>query len=177
MKRFGAMLMLLLAGCAGGDVGDSVTDNPQALANLKSQATEIANAMSTHNFAKITDMTHEAVIHQHGGREKTLNKMQSFPNALKERGLDKWEIKLGDLTGVYEGGGKLFGSVPYVVEFGGNGRQGSGTAYLLGVSSDQGATWKFIDGGGTFGDRKKLESTFPGFPARLQLPPIKAPSL
>ena len=50
-----------------------------------------------------------------------------------------------------------------------------GSSYLLAVSTDQGATWRFIDGSGI--DKAFLKKLFPTFPAKLKLPEKKEPQV
>jgi len=47
--------------------------------------------------------------------------------------------------------------------------------WLLGVSSDQGKTWTFIDGGKL--NAEAIKQYFPNFPAKLTLPAKQVPQL
>jgi hypothetical protein len=48
-------------------------------------------------------------------------------------------------------------------------------SYLLGVSTDGGDTWRFLDGAGL--DRARLKRLFPRFPEALALPPATEPEV
>lgn len=47
-------------------------------------------------------------------------------------------------------------------------------SYLLAISSDQGKTWTFMDGGNLV-DPKMREKLVPNFPEKLKLPVIEKP--
>jgi hypothetical protein len=55
------------------------------------------------------------------------------------------------------------------------GATGKQPSYLIAVSPDGGAHWKFIDGAGVGGDRRKLMGLLPHVPEQLKLPAAQPP--
>ena len=146
-------------------------EDQKALANLKSQATEVGRAMLEENHARMADLTHPMLIKLAGGRDTYIKKLEEMANDLRHQGLKFQSFDFGTPSALRESGGVLYAIYPYFLRLTGpNGELARQPAYLICTSSDGGITWKFLDGAGVKDDRSKLKQLLPRFPDDLPFP-------
>jgi hypothetical protein len=74
-----------------------------------------------------------------------------------------------------QGGDESFAVVPYDLEMTLPAGRALVRTWLLGISSDQGKTWTFVDGGNL--NAAAVKRMFPNFPDKLTLPAKQPPQL
>jgi hypothetical protein len=144
------------------------------IATAHEQASRCAEAVITGEFETVVDLTHPKIIGMLGGREKMIATMKEGLEGLKKRGITMKESKAEKPEKLAKSGDSLYCVVPTtnVIEV----PQGTLTskAFLVGLSSDEGKTWTFIDGAP---GAEKIRELFPDIPAELKLPEREKPTL
>lgn len=148
-------------------------DKPEKTA--KSQADEAAQATVKSDWGKLADLTHPKVVEMMGGRDKMVERMTASMKAMKDKGFVFNSAKVEDATTPVAAGSELYTVVPMTVEMKVPGGTVSSKSFLLGVSTDKGKTWKFVDGSGIGGNEKLLKEILPNLPATLKLPKKEKP--
>lgn len=157
---------LVLLGCSSKPL-----DMEQARKNLKDQAEAVGRAMLQEDHQKMADLTLPALVEKFGGREKFVQKLESMAGELKGDGMRFDKFVISGPSELAEAAGDVYGIVPFTLEMTGpNGMVGSKPSYLIAVSRDRGASWKFLDGAGVAGDRTRLKTILPNLPSNLRLP-------
>jgi hypothetical protein len=181
MRSFPWLFLLLVVGCASTPQGKptgagNLPDQQQTLKSLKSQAEEVGQAAVQEDHARMAELTHPALVEKFGGRATYAKKLESIAAEMKGQGFRLKQFTIGEPSQPVQAAGDLYAVVPSEVELSGpRGAVGRQPSYLIAVSQDGGATWKFIDGPGVGGDRSKLKGLFPNFPELLQLPAAQPP--
>ncbi|HSQ62074.1 MAG TPA: hypothetical protein VLM85_02625 [Polyangiaceae bacterium] len=110
-----------------------------------------------------------------GGRDKVVAALTKGKADLARDGWSFDHVDLDAPASVVRGTSHVFAIVPQRITM----KMPEGhvvkRGYLLGVSTDDGATWKFVDGEGLTGDNVKV--IFTDFPATLALPARTKPEL
>jgi hypothetical protein len=124
----------------------------------------------------MADLTLPALVEKFGGRAGYVQKLESIAAEMKGQGFRLTKFTLRDPSQLVQAAGEVYAVIPSVVELSGpGGAAGRQPSYLIAVSTDGGASWKFLDGGGVGGDRGKLKALLPNFPDQLQLPAAQPP--
>jgi hypothetical protein len=151
-------------------------DEPQARNNLKAQAEEAGRAAAQENHARMAELTLPALIEKAGGRALYIKKLESVAAEIKGKGFALKKCTIGQPSELVQVGGDVYATVPTELEMSGpQGATGRQPSYMIAVSRDGGATWKFIDGFGAGGDREKVKTLLPNFPEQLQVPAVPPP--
>jgi hypothetical protein len=150
----------------------AMLDRREALERMKEQAEELCRAVRDNDHAKVADHTHPKVVAQAGGRERMIQALELNAEQMKSRGSSIRSVEIGIPTGLVEQDGERVGIIPFTLELEAAGRRGSQGSFLVGVSSDGGRTWSFVDG--SQAGSGKLKRLFPNLPDTLQLPPVPA---
>jgi hypothetical protein len=132
-------------------------EQQQARENLISQSEAIGRAAVDEDHAKMAELTLPVLVEKFGGRAAYIKKLESIASEMKREGfrLKKWT--LADPSALVQSVGDVYAVVPAAVELSGpGGAVGRNSSYLIAVSEDGGASWKFIDGAGIGADRNKL---------------------
>jgi hypothetical protein len=95
---------------------------------------------------------------------------------LKAQGIAFKSYNVGDPGEFMSEGNNTFVIVPTVLELTFTGGKAIGKSYLLGISSDEGKTWKFGDGAG-LAKKESRDRILPKLPAKLKLPAIEQPEI
>jgi hypothetical protein len=151
-------------------------EHQQARENLISQSEAIGRAAVDEDHAKMAELTLPVLVEKFGGRAAYIKKLESIASEMKREGfrLKKWT--LADPSPLVQSVSEVYAVVPAAVELSGpGGAVGRKSSYLIAVSGDGGASWKFIDGAGIGADRSKLRKLVPNFPDQLQLPAWQPP--
>jgi hypothetical protein len=148
-------------------------DTPEKVAKRK--ADEVAQATVKSDFEKIVALTYPKVIEEMGGREKMIGAMKTGLKDMKARGIEFRSAKVEDAKPVVSGGSDLFTIVPFTLEIKLPGGRTTVKSFLLGISSDKGKTWSFVDGSGIGNDERMAKKLLPNLPAELKLPKKEKP--
>jgi hypothetical protein len=165
MRKLFAVVLLLPA-CGGVRAAD-----PDYKANVKKAAAAMGEATRKRDAAAIIDGTYEPLVAKGGGREKMIETVRS--------GLMSFEIiefTASDPGELQTGGKNKFVVVPTSMTVQLKDTKLKLNSFLLGISADDGATWKFISGQAA-ANEKDRDELFPEFPKDLKLPPLEKPTV
>ncbi len=158
-----AFLIILLAVQIACGQNTPVTENKDLrVANLKNQADQLIDAWNKNEFEKFADLTHPQVIEKVGGKEKLVLMMKSVSEQ-SPKIFESFSVSVENPNSLVELEGKLFGVVPIKIE--GVTHQKNKVVTndcFVGVSSDNGTTWKFVSG-------DKFDEIFPSAKGKLQI--------
>ena len=125
----------------------------------------------------MADLTHPTLVEGLGGRTKFVQRLESMAADMKAQGFHILQVTFSEPSELVEASGEVYAIVPFTLEMTAPGDiPGTHPSYLIGVSKDRGANWKFIDGSGVAGDREKLRQVLPNFPSSLPLPAKQEPT-
>jgi hypothetical protein len=164
------MLVLVTASLAAGQ-----TDEKPALKALHLQAKAAAKATLAGDFEKLADLTFPKVVEAVGGKAKFIEAGNAFMQVLESKGWKFTDYKLDAPAETVGTDDHLFGLVKATLYM--SLPQGKLTqeTYLLGISTDKGKTWKFVDGAGMADPKAK--KLLPTLPKSLQLPKLEPPQI
>lgn len=146
-------------------------DDPR-LKTAEEQAQKCIDATISGDVEKLADLTHPKVIEKAGGREAMIEKVRKGMADLKDQGFNFDAGTVEAPKAIREADGKAYAVVPTTINISFDKGTLKAQSYLLGVSSDDGKTWTFLDGSpGPEAIRKLL----PDIPEALELPEKKDP--
>lgn len=166
-------LLLLIATCSpaiGQTLKPRLETNEKLDARLRAaydSASRSLAAFRTGDYETFANFVHAKVMDEVGGRQNMINLTKQGKVALDEQ-TDGYDSSVKPPKRLIATANNLFTVVPQSVTV----RLKSGQeilrdSYLLGVSADNGKSWKFIDGAG---GAKKLREMMPEFPRNERLP-------
>jgi len=166
--RFVACLVLMF--CAR-PVG---ADDAEIKKTAKAKATECQNAFVKGDYETFADLTHPKAIEDSGGRKKMVEGLAAEIKSLKAMGTEFKAVKMAEASDPVAAGKVLYICVPFTMEMSTpNGLVGVKSS-LLGISTDKGKTWLFVD---AIAGRESLKKSFPDLPAALVIPKNEPPTL
>jgi hypothetical protein len=119
----------------------------------------------------MAELTHPTLVEKFGGLDQYERKLETIAGEMKGQGFGLKNFTIGEPSKLVEASGGVYAVVPFNLELTGpGGASGRKPSYLIGVSADGGANWKFIDGAGVGADRSKVRMILPNFPEELELP-------
>ena len=153
--------------------GQSPAATVENYPNLLAQAQEVNDALRRRDFARMVDLTYPKVIEAAGGRDQMISGLKKEMKAMEGDRVFVLSSTAGAPTQILHVSGSVYAVIPTTLKV--KARDGifqtEGT--MIGISSDSGATWTFIDAG--FKDRGQLMSLLPDAADKLNLPPDKQP--
>lgn len=149
-------------------------ETPTALA--KRLATEASQAVVKGNFRRLAELTYPAVLKEAGGSDQMIAVVEKAMQQLKAQGFTFESTTVGEPGPILTEGLHSFIVVPTTnIMRTPNGKLQS-KSYLLGISTDNGKSWTFVDGTG-IANQKQREKMLPKLPAKLVLPERQQPTL
>lgn len=142
---------------------------------IRKGAEENSAALAAGNYERVVDLTYPKVVELVGGREKMLELLRRGTEDMKSRGAAILGADISEPKDVATSGTMRFAIVPMNAKVKVPEGILRSKSFLLAVSSDEGKTWTFIDGGGL--TQEKLAQLFPDFPSELSLPAREQPVL
>jgi hypothetical protein len=167
MSRFHIALMLLIS-CAP----VCGAEEPDRVRSVKKSAQELGAAITDGDYGKFVDCIYPKVVEAAGGREKMIKLTEDEIKDMKKQGVELISCAFGDPGEFHVEGNNTFVVVPEVLKMKHPKGKFIVKSYLLGVSSDSGKTWKFVDGAGL---DDKIAGVLPKLPAKLKLPEKQKP--
>jgi hypothetical protein len=143
---------------------------------VKEKAQEVGQAVLKGDYAKVADLTYPKVVEQMGGRDKTIATIKKTMKQLKEQGFALLSYKVDDPGEFLTEAENTFVVVPTTNQMTAPGGKMVGKSYLLGISSDGGKTWRFVEGS-ALGNKTMRDKYLPKLPAKLKLPKHQKPNL
>jgi len=168
MGKNAAWFFVLALGCCIANAAD----NPSPKQVVKEKVEEINNALIKEDFAKVIELTHPKAIELVGGKEKAISALESVIKEMKTRGLAFRATKIDDPSDPLAVGTELFVVAPFVLESKAPFGKVVQKSFYIGVSSDRGKTWVFVNGDYSVDTIKKV---LPNLPEKLKLPEHEKP--
>jgi hypothetical protein len=173
------VVTLLSIGCKRGaqPQAQSGSPSPSATAesypNLTARAKEITDAFTSKDYTKVLEMTYAKVIENAGGRDKMLATMKSEIKEMETERMNILSTTPGAPTQFVHDAGSIYAVVPITVKIKSQEGIYQTDGSLIGISSDAGANWTFIDAAGE--DDKDLHVLAPAILEKLKVPADKPP--
>ncbi len=182
LARLGLVCVILpslLIGCSQKESKDdrTISQSPAATAenypSLAVQAKEVNDAFSRKDFARFMDLTYPKVIEMAGGREQMVAAMNKELKQMQSEGVVLLSSTSGAPTQFIHDSGSIYAVLPITLKVKAQDGIFQSEGSMIGISSDRGANWTFIDASGK--DRSELTKLIPGIADKLNLPPDKPP--
>ena len=141
--------------------------------SLAVQAKEVNDAFSRKDFARFMDLTYPKVVEMAGGREKMLAAMNKELKEMESEGVVLLSSTSGAATQFLHDSGSIYAVVPNTLKVKAQDGIFQTEGSLIGISTDGGVKWTFIDASGK--DLTELKKLLPGIADKLKLPPDKPP--
>jgi len=149
--------------------------NAQDTVVVRNGVTTMLNAMLKNDMGTLADFTHPKIIASLGGREKAIETMNKGVAEIKSKGMSFRSASIGKIGKFYTSGKKVYCVIPHDITISTKGGYFSSRSSVLGISQDQGKTWKFVSAGNI--GRNKLKTLFPELPDGLKILPQTDPVL
>ncbi len=140
------------------------------------QAKAMAEATVAGDYGKLADSTHPRVIELAGGREKMIELAKSQLDLVKKKGLSIESFTVGKAADPVVDGKSAYVVIATKMVMKSTGSKIEAESYLLGVSTDTGKAWTFVDAAGLV-NAKARKQIFPSLPEGLKLPERKQPKV
>jgi len=137
------------------------------------QAKEVNDALLRKDYQRVLDLTYPKVIEMAGGREKMLANLTSGLKEMETEGVVLLSSTAGDPTQFVHDAGTIYAVMPVTLKVKAKDGVFQSEGGLIGISSDGGANWTFIDASGK--DQKELKALLPRTLDKLKLPADKPP--
>ena len=121
----------------------------------------------------MVDLTYSKVIEAAGGRNKMVSALTKGMKEMEAEGVVVLSSTAGAPTQIVHASGSIYAVVPTTLKVKAQDGVFQTESSMIGISSDDGATWTFIDAGGK--DQNELKKLLPDAPNKLNLPPEKQP--
>ena len=167
MRIFGAITILFAASVVRADDKIDVAKGVE-------QAKAMSKAFFEEDYAKVIDATHPKLTEILGGREKWLATMKSDVQKIKDMGVTYKTPSVGKPSDPVIDGKTAYVLIPTSIAMTTPDETILSESYLLGMTTDAGKTWVFVD---VLGIRERLirDMIFPKLPDGLKLPEPKEP--
>lgn len=143
------------------------TANDRRLDTAHQFASQSIAAFRSNDFQAYVKFLHPVVVEDAGGRDTMIQITRHGKVTLDEQ-TDGYDTSVKQPTRLIQGTRNLYTVVPQQVTLRLKDDQTiNRSSYLLGVSDNDGKSWKFVDGGT---DAQKIRQLFPDFPANERLP-------
>ena len=154
---------------AGNSPAPSVENYPALLA----RAQEVNDAFRRRDFARMVDLTYPKVIETAGGRDKMIAALAKGMKEMEAEGVSVLSSTAEAPIQIVHVSEWIYAVVPTTLKV--KARDGifKTESSMIGVSSDRGVNWTFIDAGGK--DHTQLKSYLPAPADALKLPAEKEP--
>ena len=140
---------------------------------LAVQAKEVNDAFSRKDFARFLDLTYPKIIEMAGGREQMIAALNKELKEMESEGVVLLSSTSGAPTQFIHDSGSIYAVLPIILKVKAQDGIFQTEGSMIGISSDSGANWKFIDASGK--DQSELKKLIPGIADKLNLPPDKPP--
>lgn len=155
-------------GVGPGNVASEVESYP----NLTARAKELETALAQKDYGKVVDLTYPKVVEYAGGREKLLNAMTQELKTMEAEGVEIVSSNASAPSQFLHDAGAIYAVVPITSKFKARDGLFQLEGSLIGISTDSGQTWTFVDATGK--DQTELKKVLPNLD-KLKLPPEKEP--
>jgi hypothetical protein len=172
MNRIRILGLALVLGFATAHAPAPAADQPTLKEILKGKVEEMNRALLKEEYGKVADLTHPKIVKMMGGREKMVAAMKLGTADMKSKGFSIRSVKVDDPSDPVAAGSDLFAVLPFVIEMTAPGGKILQKSFVIGVSSDEGKTWVFVNGDV---DTKQVKQILPNLPDQLKRPEKQKP--
>jgi hypothetical protein len=137
------------------------------------QAQEVNDAFRRRDFARMVDLTYPKVIEAAGGRDRMISALTKGMKEMETEGVVVLSSTAGAPTQIIQVSGSVYAVLPTTLKVKAQDGIFQTESSMIGISSDGGANWTFIDAGGK--DRSQLKGFLTDAVDKLNLPEDKAP--
>jgi hypothetical protein len=139
--------------------------------NLKKQAEELGKATVGGDFSKIVDLTYPKIVEEAGGKDKMIASMKLDVSQMKYEGFDLEAMTVGEIKQVAVVENQIFALVPVTMRIKSPDGKMLGESSIIGISTDGGANWKFINSI----DQAGFKKAFPKAAEKIRIPEEQSP--
>jgi hypothetical protein len=140
--------------------------------NLTAQAKQLEDALARKDYGKVIDLTYPKVIEVAGGREKMLAETARQVQLFEDEGVVILSSTYGAPSQFVSDASGIYAVIPVMSKVKATDGIFQTEGCLIGVSTDGGQNWTFVDASGK--DQKELKKILPNLD-RFNLPAEKAP--
>src|ERR1044072_389272 len=144
---------------------------PENYPALAAQAKEISDALLRKDFDRLMDLTFPKVLEVGGGREKMMAQARNEMKETEAQGVTVLSSTVSEPTQIIHDAGSIYAVVVNTLKLKARDGVFQTESTLIGVSSDNGANWTFVDASGS--DTGELKKILPAVANQLKLPPDK----
>jgi len=163
-------------GCSRGPQKQTEASSPSAgnenYPRLTAQAKELETALASKDYAKVIDLTHPKVIEIGGGREKLLAEMTNEMKSMEAEGVELLSSTSATPSQLIRDASGIYAVVPVTTRIKAKDGVFQTEGSLIGVSTDGGLNWTFVDATGK--DQTELKKILPNLD-QLNVPPERPP--
>jgi hypothetical protein len=141
--------------------------------NLVAQAKEMNNAFARKDYGRFAELTYPKVVEMAGGRDQMLKGITQQLREMEAEGVVVLSSTTGSPTQFVHDSGSIYAVLPTTLKAKAKDGIFQSEGSMIGVSSDGGTNWTFIDSSGK--DHGELKTLLPNVVDRLNLPPEKPP--
>jgi hypothetical protein len=141
--------------------------------NLVTQAKEMNDAFARKDYGRFADLTYPKVIEMAGGRDQMLKGIAQQLNEMAAEGVVILSSTTGSPTQFVHDSGSIYAVLPTALKAKAKDGVFQSEGSMIGVSTDGGTNWRFIDSSGK--DHRELKTILGNIVDRLNLPPDKQP--
>ncbi len=141
--------------------------------NLLTQAKEMNEAFARKDYGRFADLTYPKVIEVAGGRDQMLKGIAQQLNEMEAEGVVILSSTSGSPTQFVHDSGSIYAVLPTTLKAKAKDGIFQSEGSMIGISSDGGTNWTFIDSSGK--DQRELKTLLGNVVDRLNLPPEKTP--
>ena len=136
--------------------------------DVKTSATSYVNAFVEQDFEKMFFLTHPNIVSMGGGKKYVLEDIKRERTSLAKMNFDFTEGSVGEPGEIIEAEGELQVIIPINFKVEIENETYNSDSYLLGASSDDGETWRFVNLDQY--DRESLKMFIPNLSDDIKLP-------
>jgi hypothetical protein len=140
---------------------------------IKQEAEKSAAALAAGDYAGVLAYTHPRVVELMGGKDAALVALRRSTEEMKSRGIAVQSAKLEPPQAPLKVGSWFTSIIPLTLTMRVPDGRVVQASHLLGISEDEGKTWRFLDLGPI--SDEKLFSLFPELRGKVSMPPKIAP--
>ena len=141
--------------------------------NLATQAKEMNDAFARKDYGRFADLTYPKVIEAAGGRDQMFKGITQQLKEMEAEGVVILSSTSGAPTQFVHDSGSIYAVLPTTLKARAKDGIFQSEGSMIGVSSDGGMNWTFIDSSGK--DHGELKTLLGNVVGKLNLPPEKAP--
>src|SRR5258708_10210252 len=166
-SKLGCLVLLSLTiGCSRKEPAKTAVVEPPSPAataenypSLVAQAQEVNDAFRRRDFDRMVDLTYPKVIESAGGRDKMIASLAKGMKEMESEGVAVLSSTAGAPTQIVHVSEWIYAVVPTTLKVKAKDGIFQTESSMIGISSDKGAHWTFIDAGGK--DHAQLLSFLP----------------